>query len=340
MLKREGHKSINSIISQVWPEWNGELRKQPGGWNNTTYIVEKEGRWAVLRIYNTHRDRHKIEFEHEVLQKLATMSLPFKVPSPIFTSAGESLVQLEDYNDKFACLCTYIEGDSPSEGNFDFYESFGEAAGVLSVVLADVNPELPAAYLPYYELGQSYPLCTRGTIRELYLNPPEPFIDLAEELKILSDTVDNIEDSLWKLKRLPHQLVHGDLNASNLLVEATAPWQVAGLLDFEFCAYDVRAMEPAVILSGLLGNAEKDVVIRDFWRGYSRQVRLSIDEIQAIPMLILLRKMDVFLHFLTRYLEGTDEADVLREHVKRLSVEVPRLAGDAAWLQGVLMEDG
>ncbi|OBZ14332.1 aminoglycoside phosphotransferase [Bacillus sp. FJAT-27264] len=339
MLKREGHKSINSIVSKVWPEWNGELRKQPGGWNNTTYIVEKEGRRAVLRIYNTHRDRHKIDFEHDVLQKLGTMSLPFQVPLPILTSAGETLIQLEEGNGKFACLFKYIEGASPSEGDADFYESFGEAAGTLSVLLADVNPELPAAYLPYYELGQSYPLCTRETIRELYLNPPERFIDLAQELKILCESVEKIEDSLWELKRLPHQLVHGDLNASNLLVTTTDHRQVAALLDFEFCTYDVRAMEAAVILSGLLGNAEKDVVLRDFWRGYSRQVRLSSDEIEAIPILILLRKMDVFLHFLTRYLEGTDEADVLREHVKGLAVEVPKLAVDTAGLQGILMED-
>ncbi|MFC3746671.1 phosphotransferase enzyme family protein [Paenibacillus sp. GCM10012306] len=339
MLKREGHKSTNNIISEVWPEWNGELRKQPGGWNNTTYVVEKEGQRAVLRIYDTHRDRHKIEFEHDVLQKLGTMDLPFKVPSPILTSAGESLVQLEEYDGKFSCLFTYIEGDSPLEENSDFYESFGEAAGTLSVVLAEIDPELPTAYLPYYELGQSYPLCTRGTIREFYLNPPESFIDLTQELKFLSDTIENIEDSLWELKRLPHQLVHGDLNASNLLVETADPGQVAALLDFEFCTYDVRAMEAAVILSGLLGHAEERAVIRDFWRGYSRQVHLSHDEIQAIPLLMLLRKMDIFLHFLTRYLEGTDEAGVLREHVKRLAVEVPQLASDSAELLGILMED-
>lgn len=100
MLKREGHKSTNSIINEVWPEWNEEQRKQSGGWNNTTYVVEKEGQRAVLRIYDTHRGRHKIEFEHAVLQKLGTMSLPFKAPLPILTSAGETLTQLGEDNGK------------------------------------------------------------------------------------------------------------------------------------------------------------------------------------------------------------------------------------------------
>jgi homoserine kinase type II len=301
--------------------------------------VEKEGQRAVLRIYNTHRDRHKIEFEHAVLQRLGTMSLPFKVPLPILTSTGQTLTQLGEDKGKYACLFEYIEGDSPSEGESGYYKSFGEAAGILSVVLADVNLGLPTAYLPYYELGQSYPLCTRETLRKFYMNPPEPFLDLAQELKILSDTVENIEDSLPALKRLPHQLVHGDLNASNLLVTISDHGQVAALLDFEFCTYDVRAMEPAVILSGLLGHAEEEDIIRDFWWGYNRLVRISSDEIKAIPLLILLRKMDVFLHFLTRYLEGTDEAGVLREHVKRLSVEVPQLANNTAKLEEILMEE-
>ena len=42
----------------------------------------------------------------------------------------------------------------------------------------------------------------------------------------------------------PKQLIHGDLHYDNVLVEAD---KVSGLLDFEFCAYDWRAMELAVI---------------------------------------------------------------------------------------------
>ncbi|CAH1055513.1 hypothetical protein [Paenibacillus pseudetheri] len=46
--------------------------------------------------------------------------------------AGETLTQLGEGNGKYSCLFEYIVGDSPSEGNFGFYESFGEAAGILS----------------------------------------------------------------------------------------------------------------------------------------------------------------------------------------------------------------
>lgn len=100
-------------MSQAWPAWRGTLRKRSGGWNNTTYFVESGERRAVLRIYDTHKDRNKIEFEHVVLQKLQALNLPFSTPAPILTAAGETIAQLGDGSGKFACLFAYIDGESP-----------------------------------------------------------------------------------------------------------------------------------------------------------------------------------------------------------------------------------
>lgn len=57
------------------------------------------------------------------------------------------MVQLEDGAGKFSCLFEYIDGDSPTEQEFGYYESFGEAAGTLSVVLAEISPGLAPVYL-------------------------------------------------------------------------------------------------------------------------------------------------------------------------------------------------
>lgn len=293
----------------------------------------------MLRIYDTHRDRGKIEFEHAVLQKLGGRSLPFQVPVPILTPTGETLVQLEEGAGKFACLFQYIDGDSPAEEESGYFESFGEAAGTLSRVLAGVSPGLAPVYRPYYELRRAYPLCTGEVIRELCLNPPVPLTELGQELQLLYRAHENITASLAELEGLPHQLVHGDLNASNLLVETKDHRQVAALLDFEFCTSDVRAMEPAVILSGLLGHTDEKTAVRDFCRGFSRRFRFTAAEIKAIPVLMLLRKVDVFLHFATRYLEGTDEASVLQEQVKLLSVDLNQLSVSTGAIMQILLEE-
>lgn len=290
----------------------------------------------MLRIYDTHKDIDKIQFEHAILRQLAALHLPFRVPAPVCTKNGDTVVQLPENEGKYACLFEYIEGDSPAEDEADFFDAFGKASGVLSAVLADVDPGRAPVYRPYYELRQSYPLCSPEVIHEWCLNPPEPFRDLGKELELLYEAYENIADSLVDLKRLPHQLVHGDLNASNLLVQTEDHSRVAALLDFEFCTMDVRAMEPAVILSGLVGHAQEQAAVREFWQGFSRVIELSAAEVSAIPVLMLLRKIDVFLHFVSRYLEGTDEARVVRKQIELLAAELSQLSASTAQMMKIL----
>ncbi|OBA04561.1 aminoglycoside phosphotransferase [Paenibacillus polymyxa] len=331
---------MEAILRRNWPEWNGTLQRRAGGWNNTTYFVKSGGRSGVLRIYDTHRDRNKIEFEHAVLQELSRRSLSFRVPMPIRTITGETLAQVEEKRGKYVCLFEYIEGISPTEQDASFAYSFGEAAGELSALLATFKLGMIPVYRPYYALQQSYPLCNREVIQGFCLNPPEPLKDLHEELRLIGKVYEEIIDSLHALEELPHQLVHGDLNASNLLVKKSNPSQVAALLDFEFCTLDVRVMEPAVILSGFLGQLEETTAVREFCRGFCRQVRLSHAEIDALPVLMLLRKVDVFLHFLSRFLEGTDQPHVLQEQVKQIADDLLQLSTSSSWIQEELAQAG
>ncbi|WP_068505493.1 phosphotransferase enzyme family protein [Paenibacillus kribbensis] len=331
---------MEAVLRRHWPAWNGTLQKRTGGWNNTTYFVKGNGRSGVLRVYDTHRDRDKIEFEHAVLQALSKHSLSFSVPMPMRTVTGETVVQLEKEGGKYVCLFDYIEGKSPLEQDSSFAYSFGEVTGELSAVLATFKLELAPVYRPYYALQQSYPLCNQEIVREVCLNPPEPLKALQEELRLIGKVYEEITDSLHAMEELPHQLVHGDLNASNLLVKDSDHSQVAALLDFEFCTLDVRVMEPAVILSGFLGQPEETQAVRDFCQGFSRRVHLSSDEIDALPVLMLLRKVDVFLHFLSRFLEGTDQPHVLQEQVKQVSADLLQLSDRGSWIQEELVLAG
>ncbi|MNP15197.1 hypothetical protein D3C76_1075430 [compost metagenome] len=141
-----------------------------------------------------------------------------------------------------------------------------------------------------------------------------------------------ISNSLAGLEQLPQQLVHGDLNESNLLVHREHPDQVAALLDFEFCTLDVRAMEPAVVISGLLGHDNEVEAIRRFITGFASRVCLLPDEIAAIPNLMRLRKVDVFLHFLSRFFNHTDEPKILREQVRLLVNDLNQLEISRVWM--------
>ncbi|RIX48598.1 aminoglycoside phosphotransferase [Paenibacillus nanensis] len=326
---------LKALLRENWPERAGELRERDGGWNNSTYFIANEHYRSVLRVY-AHGDLEKIRFEHELLIRLSGLPLSFGVPSPIPSRSGSTIVPLGDGSGKLACLFRYIEGVSPAGGSDVFAYSFGRAAGELSAALTAVRPGLPAAYPPYYRLKEAYPDCDIRTTRDFCLRPPAPFEHLREELMVLHAAYTQIMDSLEGLEKLPHQLVHGDLNASNLLVSPESPSEVTALLDFEFCTRDLRVMEPAVILSGLLGAAGEREAVRLFCRGFGSQVRLHADEMEAIPAMIRLRQVDVFLHFLTRYLNGTDEADVLQKQARMLSSALQELAAKE-WLAEELL---
>ncbi|MDG0789451.1 hypothetical protein OMP38_00235 [Cohnella ginsengisoli] len=48
-------------------------------------------------------------------------------------------------------------------------------------------------------------------------------------------------------------------------------------------------------------------------KGFGDIAPLNGEEIDALPLLMRLRRLDVFVHFLGRYLSGVDDAAVLRE---------------------------
>lgn len=333
---------IEGMIERYWPMWSGTIQKGASGWNNTTYFIKNKTRSCVLRIYDTHQDRDKIEFEHAVLESLQEAKLSVKVPALVRTLMGETIVRVEDGSGKYACLFEYIEGKSPVESSSMMIYSFGEAAGELSTALAKINPAGTPAYRPYYELQQSYPNCDREVVLNFCENPPEAFYDLRQNLHTLGETYEDICNSLSGLAKLPKQLVHGDLNESNLLVDSKDVGKVTALLDFEFCTWDVRAMEPAVIISGFLGHEEERESVRQFCSAFGRKIQLLPEEIAAIPVLITLRIVDVFLHFISRYFNGTDESSVLRQQVQMLTTDLKKLSHSKTWMEEelrLLMDD-
>ncbi|WP_433620149.1 phosphotransferase [Paenibacillus cellulositrophicus] len=329
---------LTSILNQYHSSWRGEITQGASGWNNTTRFIEgAEGR-GVLRIYETHREIDKIRFEHAVLASLARDKLDFRTPVPIPALTGDTIIQLDDGSGRYACLFKYIDGIRPESTGFRAAYSFGEAAGCLSEALSRLVVAPSPAYRPYYELAHSYPGCSPERVGQFCIAPPEPFCGLEGPLRRIGEAHREVIRELEGLERLPHQLVHGDLNVSNLLVDADKPEQVTALLDFEFCTRDVRAMEPAVILPGLLGD-DPDTGMEaavQFCRGFGSRVRLTPDEIRAIPVLMKLRNVDVFLHFMTRYEEGTDGPEVLREQIPAIGAELTRLERDRTVVKALL----
>ncbi|MBP1907293.1 Ser/Thr protein kinase RdoA (MazF antagonist) [Paenibacillus turicensis] len=329
---------VQQIVQQYWGNWTGQQKEGKGGWNNTTYFVQEGPKQAVVRIYNTHQDIEKIKFEHHVLELLGQQTYTFQVPQPLTALNGETVVQVSDGSGRYACLFEYIEGASMEERDALLPSVLGEATGELSLALSRIKLERASIYPPYYELKQAYPLCTNETLLSLCYDPPDSLRDVQCSLAELCEAFQMIIVKLDNLRNLPHQLVHGDLNHSNLLTEQG---QVKAWLDFEFCTNDVRVMEIAVLLGDLLGDGEgvdSEQHIEQFCLGFRHFVRLEEEEIKAIPLLMLLRKVDVFLHFTSRYLEQIDPPSVLSQQAELLCQDLQQLRNSDQWLTSLLLK--
>lgn len=81
---------------------------------------------------------------------------------------------------------------------------------------------------------------------------------------------------------------------------------MTGLLDFEFVAYDWRAMELAVCLSKYAGEKEALSYFDTFVTGFGQTGRLSEAEIEVIPDLINLRVLSNVVYFVGRALAKED----------------------------------
>ncbi|MBO9598543.1 MAG: phosphotransferase, partial [Cohnella sp.] len=249
----------------------------------------------------------------EVLRALNEMETPFNVPCPIVARGGATYVLTQDGTERLACVFPYLEGERPPARDSRVAAAIGTAAAHLSSALARVQVAWKPQYPPYYELDQAHPLCTPDKVAAFCSAPPEAFAAEAGRLGVIGQALGDIGRFLPQLRGLPHQLIHGDINHSNLL----GGKNITAVLDFEFCTWDLRVMEPAVIVAGLLSESEQQsdsldlLLIEAMLRGFGEKLRLSREEAEAVPVLVRLRKLDVFLHFLGRYWDGVDDASVL-----------------------------
>ncbi|MFC4322873.1 phosphotransferase [Litchfieldia salsa] len=322
----ENHTINYTFLSEYFDEDNKlEIYSGKSGYNNTTRYLNYKGEKFILRIYDTHKDELKVKFEHEVLLKLNQIKgLPFSIPKPLFTKDGHSFVRLKDSSDKIACIYHFIEGVNPDNLEGKAMELYGEQTGFLLNVLKTIQLKQPVTYRPYYEIEYSHPKCQIDEVVEWCSNPPSEFHEDLHTLRDISEQLYQFNQYVPKLKKLPHQLIHGDLNESNILTNTDG--MLKAILDFEFVTYDLRVMEVAVCISEIIIKESDERILwnqlTSYISGISSMLQFTKDELNALPILIQLRRLDVFLHFLGRYLDSIDDSRVLKEQICKIGISL------------------
>jgi len=314
------------IVPLYFPFGNWEIVPGPSGVNNTTLFILANNEQYVLRIYETHQDKEKVNFEHAVLLALKERPLSFSIPVPVSTKDWRTIVKTQ--SGFLAGLFKFIGGTNPDLENDEQIHSFGQATGQLTEALAMVSVNQHPVYRPYYDMESTHPRCSLDQIKDFSRNPPEEFVELTQELLMIHKQLVSFQNRVPFLKRLPHQLVHGDLNASNILSAGDA--SISAILDFEFVTHDIRVMEVAVALSDFIDDKEDETIIfhkiSSFLAGYESRIKLTEEEMNALPLLIQLRSLDVFIHFLGRYWDGVDSIDTVKKYIRKAARRVSWIA--------------
>jgi len=262
---------------------DAELARAERGCNNRTYAVAHRGRRWVLRI-SQNLSAAQARAEHRLLGQVRVAGLPFGVPEPVPTLAGDTVAETPAGP---ATLCRWIPGMRPDLATEPALERFGRAIGLLSRALRTV---------PWSDAPQDW----RGDPLRAHPDAPE----IAELARALHDTglpaarVRRLEAAARRVllrapaagEDLPVQVVHGDLGASNALVDERTG-QMTGVLDFEMAGPDARVQDLLIglLLSGALAGPGWARRAAALVRGHAAVLPLGQAEIRAVPDLLVLR---------------------------------------------------
>lgn len=289
-----------------------QINQGASGMNNLTRFIEQKDKKYVLRVYQNHCNKTLVEVEQAILKSIKGVPVPVVIP----TLNGEWIVSVDNH---LAVLFAYQEGINLKLERLEQYRNYGEMIGHLSQSLAKLTIEVEG-YLPYYELDLAYP---NHQISQFCQYPYDEFKHLEEELRIVEAVYDELVNMKPEFEKLPKQLIHGDINASNLLMDEEG--MISRILDFEFVTKDLRAMEIAICLSEILYEGKEEIwaKLEAFIEGLNQSLSLSEEEIKLLPSLILLRRLDVVIHFIINYRrhissEIKRKGDFLANQIKKL----------------------
>ncbi|HEY7780492.1 MAG TPA: phosphotransferase [Ktedonobacterales bacterium] len=319
----------------------------PGPWRSTELVVGANNRVLrvdtpasgayVLRIYRNHADPRRVRHELAVVAALQHESLPFVVPAPVATRAGEPTHRFSTPDgEALAVLWPFVPGTHPDRDNLERASAAGEALARLDAALTRVA--LPASP----DLSPPAPM---GNLRRrlgLDAAPAEVLATLPgdpESIQRVVALARRVEERVPELyATLPKQIIHGDYDPSNILMEGT---RVTAVFDFEFSTRDLRVEELVVPLSwwpiAYFGTGREWPIIDAFGRGYARGQRLQPAEIAALLDVWRLRAVGSLAHRAMRRRRGLTSADqIVRRvdltlaHEDWLTANGPRLMEMAA----------
>ncbi|WP_439591304.1 phosphotransferase [Microbacterium sp.] len=141
----------------------------------------------------------------------------------------------------------------------------------------------------------------------------------------VTGALDELEEALPTIERLPAQVVHNDINGGNVLVDRG---RVTGIVDFGDAGFMPRVCDVGIAMSYTLGYTREP----DVWAaptrllaGYRETVELSPDELAVLPVIVRARAAQRVLMSVAAAASSSEGRRDETERLARASADLRRL---------------
>jgi 4-aminobutyrate aminotransferase-like enzyme/Ser/Thr protein kinase RdoA (MazF antagonist) len=246
-------------------------------------LTEADGRSWVLKIANAAEDGQALAFQAALLRHVQAVDRELPLPHLQQTRSGEDLGRVpgRDGQMHFVRLVSWLPGQlfSACRKSTELFDSLGETLGRLDRALQSFGH--PGAHRMFdWDIKQA------GRSQERLDS-----IDDTGRRAIVEHFLERFETRVApRLARVRTQVIHGDANDNNLLVDAAAARRITGLIDFGDAIHSATIGELAVACAyAILGEGAPIDAAARIAAAYHRAYPLQPDELDLLFDLIAMR---------------------------------------------------
>jgi homoserine kinase type II len=265
-------------------------RKAKGGEVNENWIVRTAMGTVVVRGVSKGRSRSDIQFEHSFIRALGREGFPYRLPQPLKTRTGRSVVMK---NGTYVWLYEYIEGSNSRPRREDVIAQMAHAMATAHSATRHFSlRQLKKTPIALEDLWLVRTL--RHWQLKLTDSSDERCRFFGARVQECIGILEQLRDTRYHaLPRLP---IHGDMCAANVIFSTR---QLVGIIDFGHCCSDTAIRDITIALRYECANREHRFKLdldaaRHFLRVYQKISPLSHEEIALIPAIAMAESADLF----------------------------------------------
>lgn len=254
----------------------GTLQRLAG--ENINYrLTTPQGERYVLKIVDEHMPSSVVEMEFELLDHVEKAGFSLKLPRIIRNKHRKTETRIKKHKNTNLRLrlIEFIDGDVWE--NID--DISDEMLSDMGQLLAEFDQALCGFDHPAAHRDHRWNLVTAGQHRGTLGRIGDP-----QQKALVGWAFDVWEQASGMLPELPHQVIHGDANRGNLLVDNG---RIVGLVDFGDCCYNPRICELAICLAYfMMGPGDPMKAASLLLAGYTEVIGLTEQELDVLFPLV------------------------------------------------------